>query len=249
MARAMFDLDLAEGIARLALNRPEARNAVPVAGWAQLAGKAEEAAASGGRVLLLAGAGQAFCAGADLSEFEALSEDCAAVAAFRGAMRASLARIAALPIPTLAIIAGPCFGAGVALAMACDIRIAGLAARFAITPAKLGISYPQEDVHRLVSLVGRGQASRLLLSAAAIGGEEAAAIGLVEMCVDAPEEAAAGIAEMMVANSASSLATLKRGVALAAAGRASDAEQDRAFDALLLSDELRARLAARRGGR
>jgi enoyl-CoA hydratase/carnithine racemase len=214
-----------------------------------LAGKAEESVAAGARLLLIAGAGSAFCAGADLSEFEAMSRDAAAVAAFRDAMRDSLARLAALKIPTLAIIEGACFGAGVALAMACDIRVAAPAAGFAITPAKLGISYPQEDVHRLVSLVGRGQAARLLLGAVIIGGEEAAAIGLVEICSEAPEEAAASLAQAMLANSPASLETLKRAIALAAAGTGSDAAQDRRFDELLLSDDLRARLLARRNGR
>jgi enoyl-CoA hydratase/carnithine racemase len=133
--------------------------------------------------------------------------------------------------------------------MACDIRIAGPAARFAITPAKLGISYPQEDVHRLVSLVGRGQAARLLLGAVTIGAEEAVAIGLVEIFAPVPEEAAASLAQAVLANSSASLGTLKRAIALAAAGVSADAAQGRRFDELLLSDELRARLRARRGGR
>jgi enoyl-CoA hydratase/carnithine racemase len=244
----MFDLMLDGGVARLTLNRPEARNAIPVAGWPALAQKVEEAGDRGARALLLAGAGAAFCAGADLSEFAAMSEHAAAVRAFREAMRDSLARLSSVPIPTVAVVEGACFGAGVALAMACDIRIASPAARFAITPAKLGISYPQEDVHRLVSLVGRGQAARLLLGAGTVGGGEAAAIGLAELCVEAPEEAATSLVHAMVANSASSLETLKRGIALAATGRSSDPEQDRRFDRLLLSEDLRARLRARRGG-
>jgi hypothetical protein len=57
---------------------------------------------------------------------------------------------------TMAWIDGPCFGAGVALAMAADIRVASPAASFAITPAKMGIGYPQEDIARLVDLVGPG---------------------------------------------------------------------------------------------
>ena len=95
-------------------------------------------------------------------------------------MRAALDALRDLPIPTIASIEGPCYGAGVALAMACDLRIAGRGARFAITPAKIGISYPQEDVHRLVALVGPGQAARLLFTAETIDGAEAERIGLVE---------------------------------------------------------------------
>lgn len=245
----MFDLTLDRGLARLTLNRPEARNAIPAAGWAVLAGKSEDAVAAGARVLLLAGTGSAFCAGADLCEFASMSESADAATAFREGMRDSLARVAALLIPTIAVVEGACFGAGVALAMACDIRIAAPAARFAITPAKLGISYPQEDVHRLVSLVGRGHAARLLLGAQTISGEEAAAIGFVEICSEAAEATGASLAQAMVANSAASLETLKRAIALAAEGTATDPAQDRRFDELLLSDDLRARLLARRSGR
>ena len=80
-------------------------------------------------------------------------------------MRRGLDSLRDLTIATVALVEGPCYGAGVALALACDLRIAGPGARFAITPAKFGISYPQEDVAGLVALVGPGQASRLLLGA------------------------------------------------------------------------------------
>jgi enoyl-CoA hydratase/carnithine racemase len=145
------------------------------------------------------------------------------------------------------VVEGACYGAGVAVAMACDIRFAGPAAQFATTPAKLGISYPQEDVHRLVSLVGAGQAARLLLGAQSIGGEEAERIGLVEhFLASGIEERVEAAARTIAANDAASLATLKRGIALAAAGTANDPEQDRTFDALLGSESLAQRLAAHR---
>ena len=240
----MFELVLADRVARLALARPEARNAVPADGWVRLADAAEEAAAAGARLLFLSGRGGAFCAGADLGGFAAFRDDPAARAAFRTAMRDAFGRIANLPIPVVALIEGPCFGAGVALAMACDLRIAAPSARFAITPAKFGISYPQEDIARLVALVGPGQASRLLLSAAPIDAAEAVRIGLVEQIAEAGvDTAAAALAETMLANSADSLAALKRGVGLAAAGVASDAEQDRGFEAMLGADALAERLA------
>jgi enoyl-CoA hydratase/carnithine racemase len=246
----MFELSIEKGVARLVLNRPEARNAVPASQWPRLAAAAEEAERAGARLLLLSGAGKAFCAGADISDFPALLDDEGARAGFRLAMRGALDRIRGLTIPTVALVEGPCFGAGVALAMACDLRFAGAAARFAVTPAKLGISYPQEDVHRLVSLVGPGHAARLLFGGAAIDGAEAARIGLVEedagaRLAAAAEEAAAAI----LANSADSLRALKRGLGLAAAGIGSDGEQDRSFDALLGSAELAGRLAALRSQR
>jgi enoyl-CoA hydratase/carnithine racemase len=99
-------------------------------------------------------------------------------------MRGALEPLAGLPMPVIAAIDGDCFGAGVALALAADLRIAGPRAVFAVTPAKLGITYPQEDVARLVALVRPGQAARLLYGAARIDAAEAARIGLVEILAD-----------------------------------------------------------------
>lgn len=198
-------------------------------------------------MLLLAGDPEgAFCAGADLAAFDAFEEDPQARTDFRFAIRRGLDRLRVLPIPTIALVEGPCYGAGVAVAMACDIRIAGPNAIFAITPAKLGISYPQEDVHRLVRLVGPGQAARLLFGAQSVDGAEAERIGLVELFVPSVDEAVVGLTGAIGANDPESLRTLKRGIGLADEGVRSDQEQDRAFDALLGSDALFERLSAHR---
>lgn len=243
----MFDLRIEGPIARLSLSRPEARNAIPLSGWNELASAAEGAASKGARVLILSGeAGGAFCAGADVSDFHAFTDNPEARTEFRLAIRSGLDRLAALAIPTIAVVEGACYGAGVALAMACDIRIAGGGARFAITPAKLGISYPQEDVHRLVSLVGPGQAARLLFSAGSIDAAEAARIGLVEIQADPASAPAVELAEAIAANDGESILTLKRAVRLAAEGITKDERQDRAFDDLLGSDALAQRLLAHR---
>lgn len=95
----------------------------------------------------------------------------------------------------------------------------------------------------------REQASRLLFSAEAVDGAEAARIGLAEFFVPSPAEAAQRLAEAIAANDAVSLRTLKRGIALAATGLAADEEQDSAFDALLGSDALADRLASLRSRR
>lgn len=245
----MFDLSFEGQSATLRMLRPETRNAIPLAGWSELADRSEEAVRQGARLLKLAGLRNgAFCAGADLGDFGPFGTDPSARTAFRLAIRSGLDRLSSLPIPTIAIVEGACFGAGVALAMACDIRMAGPSASFAITPAKLGISYPQEDVFRLVSLVGPGQAARLLFDAQPIDGGEAQRIGLVDRFV--PEDLDGEIgqtAAAIVANDGESLRVLKRGIALAAAGRASDPEQDRLFDLMLGGEALQARLASHRG--
>lgn len=235
----MFRLTRTGDLARLVLDRPEARNAIPLAGWSELGRLLGELGDV--RLLIVSGEG-AFCSGADLADFSAMRDDESRIVFFREAMRAALDTLRALPIPTVATVGGACYGAGVALAMACDLRIASPAARFAITPAKIGISYPQEDVHRLVELVGPGQAARLLFTALAIDGAEAERIGLVELCAD--DDTA--IVEAILANDPASLAALKRGIGLAVEGRSRDAGQDAMFDALIAGPALAARLEALR---
>jgi enoyl-CoA hydratase/carnithine racemase len=243
----MIDLFVDGGIARLTLDRPDARNAIARGDWPRLADAAREAVAEHARLLVVVGAGPAFCAGADLTDFDALRGDSGACEAFRRAMREGIDALAGLPIPTIAAIAGPCFGAGVAIAMACDLRLAGPDASFAITPAKLGLSYPQEDVARLVALVGPGQASRLLLTALPVGAGEALRIGLADLLAEDVESELERLGEAILAGSGESHATLKRAIALAAAGAARDEAQDRAFDALAGSEAFHRRLAALKG--
>ena len=239
-APAMFRLIREGDVARLILDRPEARNAIPIAGWAELARLLTELGDA--RLLIVTGEG-GFCAGADLSDFAAIREDEGLIARFRETMREALDALRNLPIPTIALVHGACYGAGVALAMACDLRLAAADARFAITPAKLGISYPQEDVHRLVELVGAGQAARLLFTAACHRRRRSGADrpGRALRRRRSPDRR--GDCSPMTRDS---LAALKRGIALAAEGRRSDAEQDAVFDALLAGPALAERLEALR---
>ena len=126
--------------------------------------------------------------------------------------------------------------------MACDLRVARNQSEFAITPARIGIAFPQEDVHRLVALVGPGHAARMLFTAETVHGAEAKRIGLVDYY--GPGES--DTIEAILANDSESLKTLKRAVALAGAGVRSDPEQDVRFDALIGGEEMARRLEALR---
>lgn len=208
-------------IARVTLRRPEARNAITIAGWHALAetiGRIDGAA----RVVLLAAEGSTFCAGADLRELASLAGDVALRPPFREAMRAGIEAVACCPVPVVASIGGGAFGAGVALALACDLRVATPRARFAIPPARFGISYPQPDIDRLIATVGRSPAARLLLAGVEVDAAEAARIGLVDSVADDGGEE---LAEAIAANVPESVALLRRQIA----GMAMD-EADRAFE-------------------
>jgi enoyl-CoA hydratase/carnithine racemase len=238
----MFRLERNDNYARLILDRPAARNAIPAAAWAALSEKIGLVETSDARLLVVTGAQGTFCAGADLDDLAAMNGDAAAIARFREEMRGALDRLRALPIPTVALIEGHCYGAGVALALACDFRMSRLASRYAITPAKLGIAFPQEDVHRLVALVGPGRAARLLFTGETIGGEEAKLIGLVDHHCHSESE----VIDAILANDRESLRTLKQAIARAGAGVRSDPELDARFDALIGGGEMARRLEALR---
>ncbi len=239
----MFRLERNGEQVRLVLDRPDSRNAISAESWAELEDRLDEVARSDARMLVLLAEGPSFCAGADLGDFPRLRQAPDGPERLRTSLRRALDALANLSIPTLSWIKGDCYGAGVALALACDIRVAGPAARFAITPALLGLAFPQPDLLRLVELVGRGQASRLLFTAEAVNSREAARIGLVELVVDDGVEFEK-IAASILANSARSIAALKQGIRLAAEGQAQDFGQDAVFDSLLMSEGFEQRLNA-----
>lgn len=214
-------LELAGPVATLRIDRPARRNAFDTAMWEALSGLLDEAGAHRDlRVLTIRSseAGSAFCAGADIAEMLAHKDDQAFHARNQAAINAALYRLARFPLPTVAFIEGDCIGGGVGLALSCDLRIATVGARFAITPARLGLVYPLHDVANLVSLVGAGQARRLLLTGAPIGAEEALRIGLVELLADAPDV----VVDPIVANSANSTVALKGFVRRVLDGQSAD---------------------------
>ncbi len=243
----MFDLTIDDRVARLTLNRPEARNAIPQAGWRDLAQILDGVAGRRARVLILDAAGPAFSAGADLRDLALLEGNAAGAAAFREAMRSGMAALRDLPIPSIAAIDGGCFGAAVALILSCDIRIAGADAAFATPPAKLGITYPYADVSALVAQVGQGHAARMLYGGIVIDTAEAARIGLIEERADDAGDAAGRLARAIADNAPSSVAGLKAMVVRR--GAPGDDATDALFDRSFASADFAEGMAARRDKR
>lgn len=234
----MIDCTLDSNVATVWLTRASARNALPTGGWHALAERVADLAASDVRAVILASReGGIFCAGADIAEFVELQCDPARRTAFREQLSAAIEGIAALPMPVVAAVDGGCFGAGVALMLACDIAIAGDGARFAVPPARLGILYPPADVARLVAAVGRGHAARLLYSGDAIDADAALAIGLVQQRSTDPLADAQALAQRIVANAPQAVRGLKQAIDGVAGG-------EPRFDAAFGGVELHEGLAA-----
>ena len=180
-------------LAWLTVNRPRAHNALNASVWAGLADAAEGLAAERDtRVVIVRGAGErAFMSGADISEFRTLRADAAARAEDDRRSGRAWRAIGAMPQPVIAMVNGLCYGGGVAVALACDLRFAAAAARFAVPAVRLGLSYPMESIERLVQVVGPGAAADILLSGRTLDAGEALQIGLVNRVVAAGELEAA----------------------------------------------------------
>jgi enoyl-CoA hydratase/carnithine racemase len=188
-------------VATLAFDRPAKRNAITLAMWRALPDACAAFAASDAKVLVVTGRGGCFAAGADIGEFEAVYATPQSAADYNAAVAGAVGAIAALDKPVLAAIEGACVGGGLAIALACDLRIAAPNARLAITPAKLGLTYSLEDTKRLVDAVGASAARDILFTGRLVGAEEALRLGLADVIeADLPAAVAAKAAEISAAS-------------------------------------------------
>jgi enoyl-CoA hydratase len=143
------------------------------------------------RVIVLRGAGErAFASGSDISQFGERRNTPEGVALYNATVDAAVASVGAARKPTIAWIHGYCFGGGMALALHCDLRIAGEKASFSIPAGKLGLGYNHLWLHRLTSIVGPAHAKEILYTARRYSDEEALRIGLVNRRCSADEFAA-----------------------------------------------------------
>jgi len=175
--------DVTGGIAVVTLNRPDKLNAFADDMRERLSDALGVIAARGDvRVLVITGAGRAFCAGGDVKHMVALKQRDESFDALRPLLeagRAVITRLAALPIPTIAAVNGPAAGAGMNLALACDLRVASDQATFGETFAKIGLHLDWGGSYFLPRLAGASRAMELCWLGDPIGADEALRIGLV----------------------------------------------------------------------
>jgi enoyl-CoA hydratase len=181
------------------IDRPERRNALNAELCVQLLEYLE--AERDLRTVVVTGAGdKAFCAGADLVVRSEDASEPGGGDTFRPAFDRLLDAIVDYPAPVLAAVNGPAIGAGMQLAVACDLRIAAFGATFSIPAGRLGVFLSPPNVQRLAALAGQGAARDVLLTGRTLAADEAAAVGLVQRRVPnalgAALELAAEIAEL-----------------------------------------------------
>lgn len=178
-----------DGVATLTLNRPKSHNAINMGMYKALPDvvatldKDPEV-----KVIVVRGAGEkSFASGADITEFERERASAAKARNYNEKVAAAEQAIEGLAKPTIAMIHGYCIGGGAGLALACDLRFADTRARFAITPAKLGLVYSLESTKRVVDLAGPSRAKWILMSGQQIQAQRAWELGLFDELVE-PEE-------------------------------------------------------------
>lgn len=176
-------------VATLVLNRPERRNALSYAAWTRLGETVTVLNADPElRCIVVRGAGgEAFAAGADISEFHERRHDAASARAYADNMHAALEGLLHSPHCTLAAIEGACVGGGLELALCCDLRVCAQGSRFGIPIARLGHVLPWEGMIPLVQITSRAVALEMLLEDRIFGAEEAYVKGLVNRVVAAED--------------------------------------------------------------
>jgi methylglutaconyl-CoA hydratase len=217
------------GVATLTFDRPDLHNAIDEATIAEFkAGLAKVAADSGVRVLVIAGKGKSFCAGADLNWMKRTA-NYDEEQNYRDALEFTelLAALDTMPKPTIARVHGPAYGGGVGIVAACDIALGTPQAVFMFSEVRLGL-VPAMISPYAVAAIGERHARRYMLSAERIDADEALRIGLLHELYDPAElDARIGkLVEHMLRGGPESIARSKSLVARVAHGSIDTAMKD-----------------------
>ncbi|HXH85016.1 MAG TPA: enoyl-CoA hydratase-related protein [Candidatus Tectomicrobia bacterium] len=212
-------LDVADGIASVTLNRPDKRNAMNAALLAGLRATFDALDQRRDvRVVVVRGAGPAFCAGMDLREMEAHG---GAIGDPEAGVVAVLQRVERSRHPTIAMLHGDAIAGGCELALHCDLRVAAEGARLGMPLARIGLVVPFALAQKLVEIVGPAHTRHLLFTGRLVDARRALEIGMVHQVVPAAEieAATAALARTIADNAPLSLAGMKATIQRALAAR------------------------------
>jgi enoyl-CoA hydratase/carnithine racemase len=171
-------------IATLTLANPDKLNALNAAMWRELRESARQLALDGDiHCVIVRGAGEVFAAGGDIEELREARATVDSALAYHEAVGQALQAVDELPQPVIAAIQGACVGAGLEIACACDLRIAGQSARFGVPVMKLGFSMYPGELTGLLALAGAALTREILLEGRLLTAAEALSKGLLTRMV------------------------------------------------------------------
>lgn len=220
------------GVLTLTLNRPDARNAMSHAMNEALAAQLAAAELDPAvRCIVLTGTGKGFCAGGDVKGMAASGDGTAGaltidqrIHRLRVNQRATAGRLFKMPKPTIAALPGPAAGAGLSLALACDLRVMASTAIMTTAFARVGFSGDYGGTYFMTQLVGAAKARELYLLSPRVSADEALRLGLVNWVCD-PEDLAertAAIARTLADGPAVAYRYMKENLNRALAGEVDD---------------------------
>jgi enoyl-CoA hydratase/carnithine racemase len=206
----------APGVAWLTLDNPAKLNAMSLPMWQALSAalvRLEHDPAV--RCCVLQGQGaKAFCVGADISQMDDMRSSAELGAEYDRITHDTLHQLERFPKPTVAMLSGYCLGAGVALAVACDLRVASSTVRLGVPSARLGIAFIYSGTKRLADLAGPSQAKRILYTGDRFEADEMLRVGVLDE-VHAPDQLEARVqvlAATIAGNAPLSVAAAKHAV-------------------------------------
>jgi 2-(1,2-epoxy-1,2-dihydrophenyl)acetyl-CoA isomerase len=215
MSYETINLEMRGSVCVLTLNRPERLNALNVQVAKDFKAAVAEAIEHGARVVVLTGAGRAFCAGGDLREMQEIAKRDGRVEAFFDEplrlLNEAILLIRKTPVPFIAAVNGVASGGGCNLALACDLVIAAQSAKFNQAFIKIGLTPDCGATFILPRLVGWKRATELLFTGDLIGAQEAAEMGMINSVW--PDEVlmneAMGMAERLAQAPTAAIAQIK----------------------------------------
>jgi enoyl-CoA hydratase len=168
-------------VATITLCNKDRYNAMSLAMWLKLADTLKQLDANPAvRAVVLRGEGdKAFVSGADISEFGAQRNTSAGVAAYDEAVAQAQGALSSLRCPVIAAVSGICYGGGLGLILACDLRYGSPGAKFRMPAARLGLGYAFKGIGRMVAILGAAKASELFYTARVYDAQNAASMGLL----------------------------------------------------------------------
>jgi len=206
-----------DAIVVIKIDHPARLNAMSFSMWQELSGLVTRANADEAvRVVALSSVGErAFSAGADISQFDERRSAAAAVAEYEAVVTAGLTALENSGKPTVALVRGICYGGGLILSLACDLRFVRQDARFCVPAAHLGIGYATSNIALMIKKLGVGPTSDILMSARVLDSDEALRLGIANrMWTQAGfEEGAATALRALAGNAPLTIRAMKRGIA------------------------------------